>query len=369
MMKKRLLIVFPALCLLGCAPGNDYRITGTWEGGDGRVVYLQKATNNKKYETVDSTTVSKGAFLFSGKLKEIDRRQLVVGTAKRDILLDGVPVQVTVTSRMNTKTGEEIQSLAVTGSIEQTIIEEARTLMMGKGFMSLGSMLLMMEVKDDSVKLDSVYRSTELLKQSYERNLRGFLDTTSNSYAITYLIADFLIREYPFTEVEHYYDRLTPRVKNSYPGKLLREKIVELKRVNVGGIAPEIELPAPDGTTFKLSSLRGRYVLVDFWASWCGPCIAEVPNVKAVYDKYHDRGFEILGVSLDDKSDKWTAAIERHALGWHHVSSLQGWKCPVAALYNVTGIPKTFLLDTEGRIIAIDLRGEALGERVAEIFK
>lgn len=124
------------------------------------------------------------------------------------------------------------------------------------------------------------------------------------------MIGDFIAREYPFEDVERYYNNLTPEVKASYPGQLLKEKMTSLRSINVGGIAPDIDLVAPDGKHVKLSSLRGKYVLLDFWASWCGPCLAEVPNVKAVYEQYKDKGFEIYGVSLDDKKDAWVNAIE-----------------------------------------------------------
>jgi peroxiredoxin len=367
-MKKEFIIGLCAACVAGCTAGSSYRVDGTWEGGDGNVVYLQKEIEKNKYEARDSTTVREGTFHFSGTLPGVERRTLATGSIRQEILLDEVPVNVTVTMRTNPKTGKQTPVMAVAGSEDQRVLETSKSLVMGKGFMTLGSMLMMMEVKDDSVKLDSVYRNSELIKQEFDRKIREFLDTTANSIAITYMIADFVVKEYPLAEVEHYYERLTPRVKASLPGKQLKEKIDALKQINPGGIAPEIALPAPDGTTLALSSLRGKYVLIDFWASWCGPCLAEVPNVKAIYDKYHDRGFEIFGVSLDDKSDKWTAAIERHGLNWLHVSSLKGWECPVAARYNVTGIPKMYLLDKEGRVIAIDLRGEALRERVASLF-
>ena len=119
----------------------------------------------------------------------------------------------------------------------------------------------------------------------------------------------------------------------------------------------------------SLYSLRGHIVLLDFWASWCGPCLREVPNVKKIYDKYHSKGLEILGVSLDDKQKAWVNAIQNKELNWKHVSSLKGWDCPVAKLYNVTGIPRMYIIDENGTIIAQDLRGEALTKKMDELFK
>lgn len=109
-------------------------------------------------------------------------------------------------------------------------------------------------------------------------------------------------------------------------------------------------------------------MLVDFWASWCGPCRKEIPNLKMIYEKYKDRGFEIYSVSLDDKREAWITAIAELDLPWVHVSPLKGWDCPVAKRYHVTGIPKMFLLDPEGKIVAVDLRGEDLEKKVDSFF-
>lgn len=109
--------------------------------------------------------------------------------------------------------------------------------------------------------------------------------------------------------------------------------------------------------------------MLDFWASWCGPCLREVPNVKKVYDKFHDKGFEILSVSLDDKKDNWVNAIEKNDLNWGHVSSLKGWSCPVAKLYNVSGVPAMLLIDKEGKIVATKLRGDLLRKKCRTIWR
>ena len=126
----------------------------------------------------------------------------------------------------------------------------------------------------------------------------------------------------------------------------------------------------PEGKEVRLSDFRGKFVLVDFWASWCGPCMDEMPNVKAIYEKYHDRGLEIVGVSMDNNKANWERAIERAGLVWHHVSSLKGMnRCPVAKLYQVVAIPKLYIIGKDGKIIAKDLRGEELREKIDELFK
>ena len=149
----------------------------------------------------------------------------------------------------------------------------------------------------------------------------------------------------------------------------MAEAKAQKERLAEGKVAPEFSFPTPDGKK-KLGpqDFKGKILVLDFWASWCGPCLAEVPNVKAIYEEYKDKGFEVYGVSLDDKREAWVNAIEKHNLPWVHVSSLKGWECPVAKRYNVTGIPKMYLLDKEGRIVAMDLRGEALKEKVASFF-
>ena len=360
-----------ALVLLAtsCKNENTYTISGTWEDGNGQVVYLKKAVGDKEFQVVDSAVVQNEAFKMTGVIEQIDKRTLAAGGKEETILLDNVPISVKVT-RLIDEDGNKLEAcdVEIKGSPEQDVLQKGKQLFLGKNFISLGSMFAIVSVKDDSVKLDSVYRATEMLKKQLDESIKHFIDSCNNSLAITYIIGENVALEYPFEDVERYYNNLTPEVKASYPGRLLAKKIETLKDINVGGIAPDIDLATPTGEHLKLSSLRGKYVLLDFWASWCGPCLAEVPNVKAIYEEYKDKGFEIYGVSLDEDAEAWKNAIEKHGLTWLHVSSLKGWACPVAKRYNVTGIPRMYLLDKEGRIIAMDLRGEALKEKVASLF-
>ncbi len=140
--------------------------------------------------------------------------------------------------------------------------------------------------------------------------------------------------------------------------------------VEIGATAPELEGVTPDGKTIKLSNLRGKYVLVDFWASWCRPCRGENPNVVAAYDTYKGKKFDVFSVSLDRNADSWKAAIEADGLVWeNHICTFQQWNCPQARKYRVSSIPFSVLIDPNGKIIAISLRGQALQSKLAEILK
>ncbi len=140
--------------------------------------------------------------------------------------------------------------------------------------------------------------------------------------------------------------------------------------LKIGQIAPDISLPDPQGTVKTLSSLRGKYILLDFWASWCGPCRFENPNVVRQYQKYKGTDFDILSVSLDSDKQKWLDAIEADGMEWNHISDLKKWESSVVPLYNLAvGIPMTFLLDKNGVIIAKNLRGPDLEKKLEEILK
>ncbi|MBV7533985.1 TlpA family protein disulfide reductase [Chitinophaga sp. sic0106] len=140
------------------------------------------------------------------------------------------------------------------------------------------------------------------------------------------------------------------------------------RKTGVGATAMNFTQADTKGNPVQLSDYKGKYVLVDFWASWCGPCRAENPNVLENFEKYHPKGLEILGVSLDNSKDAWIKAIKDDGLTWAHVSDLKGWKNEVAKAYNIRAVPSNFLIDKEGKIVAVNLRGDELTQKLEEIF-
>lgn len=210
-----------------------------------------------------------------------------------------------------------------------------------------------------------------------EGALRGYLDKTlqrftKGSRAQMLALSGIMttLKQIQHPDFTYYAEQFVNDFQKELPEATaqLKKQLEYTKNFTIGGTAPDFTQKTPEDQDLKLSDLRGKVVLVDFWASWCGPCRRENPNVVRVYNEYKDKGFEILSVSLDNSKDRWLQAIQQDGLTWHHVSDLKGWQNEVAQMYNIRSIPQTILLDKDGKILARNLRGPSLEEKLAEIF-
>lgn len=364
-MRNVIAIFALALTVFSCQTAKDeFLIKGSIEGVNKGKVYLQKIVEGQP-QGVDTAEVVDGKFTFKGKMEIPDMRILRLN--ERDYFAQFFLDNSTVTIKAKK---DSLRNTQITGSPTQDIFKlyMAEMEKFGKDAGALQekfkNSMMTGNVKDaENARID--YQAMLDNNKVYSKN---FVKEHPNSVVSAFITVARLAEQLDETELDSIISKFSPEISNSEYVIKLKEMSKEMKMTAVGAEAVDFTMNTPEDKPVQLSSLKGKVVLLDFWASWCAPCREENPNVVKLYQQYHDKGFEILGVSLDKKKEDWIKAIKDDKLNWIHVSDLQYWQSSAARLYNVKAIPQSFLLDRDGKIIAKGLRGEALANKLAELF-
>lgn len=379
-MKNLMTVAVAAALLAACNSGPEATrsITAQIDGGAGKMLYLDKFVGNKPVH-VDSVVLdAEGKGVIGLPSMPLDFYALTYGGEEVFILLLDSAENVTFVADANSLGSPRNVEGSVNTDLLHGYFNEAEKY-------DKEAEELVNRLKADRNDTVALTRYMEL-NQTFGEYTRRFVREHKGSPAVLAAmnrlniqnemelfrqVKNALRETIPYSE---YYAAFRDQVDRAEQQMELARQQEEQQAmldnmIPVGSEAPDFTQNTPEGKPLSLSSLRGKVVLIDFWASWCRPCRMENPNVVKVYDKYHNKGFEILGVSLDRDRDAWLQAIEHDGLPWKHVSDLQFWNNAVAQQYGISSIPHTILLDREGKVLAKNLRGKALEDKLAEVFQ
>jgi peroxiredoxin len=380
MKKIALLSVCCLLAMSSCTNDDIQSFTlkgkiGNWS--EPTTLYFSYWNEGSEYH--DSTRLSNGHFSFTGKIDEPAPARLIFDYSGEGMITAAQSGNIMYLYLENgTVKLESPDSLQNTVFINSPINEAHLNYLdfIGGQIQDLAALMnnKMRQASPEQLndtaftaQLDREYR--QLLNERTQKQLQYVQDHPASYFSVV-AISEAVSSKFDVEEIEPLFLSINEKLRETYTGKAFAQRIEAAKIIGIGKKAPDFTQNDPDGNPVRLSDFLGKYVLLDFWASWCGPCRQENPNLVKAYAAYNDKGFEILGVSLDNKDGKeaWLNAIEKDSLTWTQVSDLNAWNNEVARFYGVRSVPQNYLIDPQGIIIAQDLKGELLGEKLEEIF-
>ncbi|QZE14468.1 AhpC/TSA family protein [Halosquirtibacter laminarini] len=360
-MKKVTYLLFFTMLLASCQK-NTFHITGDVNGIKDGMIYLQEIKDNKLAKT-DSTTVKDGHFEFEGAVKYSTLMFIgPTGAKPKNIKLYVDNNEITLSGDLKSD-----QKIIIEGSISQNLVNtlnKDQEVIQDK----LKPLIEAYHKEKDPEKKNKIREKAISLSDQVVKNQIKFVDDHMDSHVSVYMTAYDLRGQVEFEKLE----KMTKTFEQNFPGsdvvKVLSDKIAKEKKTAIGQKAPDFSVKDINGNTVTLASYKGKYVLLDFWASWCGPCRREAPNFVKIYNKYKDKNFDIFGISLDKEESKWKKGIEDMHFAWNHTCDFKVWKAEVARLYNVNSIPTCYLIGPDGVIIAKGIVGEELDKKLDSLL-
>ena len=371
-MKKIVFIITSALLFVACnnLKDNEFLISGTANGVEnGKKVFIEVQTETGSLAK-DTAVVTDGKFELKGITDGIDigfvrieneEINLPIILEEGNININIVKDSLHKSTLGGTPNNDKFQKF----NTESRAISEK----VAKFEKDNGPEMQKAQMSNDTVTINKLLKEYKKFQNEMNDYSKKFIKENPDAYLSVLLLENFLMRQYLTPEeIKSYFEGLDKDVKETKSGKKIKTALDSMSAIVIGKPAPNFSAPSPEGKTISLKESLGKVTIIDFWASWCGPCRAENPNVVALYNEFHPQGLNIIGVSLDKDAAKWKDAIAKDGLIWSHVSNLKFWEDPIAKQYNVQSIPATFILDEKGNIVAKDLRGEELRAKVAALL-
>ncbi|RTE51756.1 AhpC/TSA family protein [Arenibacter aquaticus] len=376
-MKKILLSLTVIAGLLSCnSKPEGYVLNGSLTGDveNGTQIFIRKIDENNQPVDIDTTTVENGKFTVSGA---VDAPELIY------VFIDKVQGYTPVVAEKGeielTAQKDSLHFAKVKGTQQNDIffkyLDQSREL--SDQAVSIQKDMQQATMGGDEATINSLRDEFAELQEEYKNFELDFIKNNPNGLISALLIEKALnAGVLPSGEAKEMYDGLSEEIKETQPAKNIvkgleaaKAKEEKNKSTAIGATAPNFSGPTPEGKELSLKDAMGKVTIIDFWAAWCKPCRVENPNVVKIYNKYHSKGLNIIGVSLDRKAEDWKKAIEDDNLAWNHISNLDYFNDAVAKLYNIEAIPATFILDENGVIVAKNLRGPELESKIAELLQ
>ncbi len=354
--KKQISLVLLMATGSAVAFGQKAVIKGNIKGlNEPSVMFSYMAKDSSRMDTVP---VTRGKFLWKTKFDEPTKVYIFFPTFVASFFAENSAIKIEGQA-------DSLQALKINGSKTQ---DEAKAFDKTLQDIEDQEMPLYQKwgkgTKEEQAALEA---TLDNLRKERRARQDAYITTHPNSFFSASLVTDRAVMG-DYEDVKKVYDLLDPAMQQTDAGNAIAKRLSIIERSRIGEPVLDFSQKNTEGQTVRMADFKGKYVFVDFWASWCGPCRGENPNVLQAYNKYKDKNFTVIGVSLDDNGDKWKKAIKEDNMPWSQLSDLKGWKNEVSTYYGIQGIPSSLLVDPQGRIIAKNLRGEALNKKLAELF-
>lgn len=369
-MKKITLILLASFTLFSCKK-EGYQISGTATGVEnGKKVFIEVPNELGEMIALDTASIEDGKFKIEGKLKEGMELAFIKFEENGSIpfILENGSIMVTFLK-------DSVQNSTVGGSKNNDLFQifnDSNRLLTKKAvkFQADNQEKYMAAMQSqDTTTIKSLQDEMNNFQVEMNNSSINFVKEHKDAFISIFLLENILnTNSLEIDEIKKHFNNFDKALLETKAGKKLEKVINALTTVVIGKEAPNFSAPNPEGKIVSLKESLGKVTVIDFWASWCGPCRAENPNVVAMYNELHEKGLNIIGVSLDKDAAKWKEAIAKDGLNWNHVSNLKFWQDPIAEQYNVKSIPATFILDANGKIVAKDLRGDELKAKIIELL-